>query len=336
MQSSLLRKIWNDNDETKIQDCIEEVYSNKGYDVKNFHQSDRRNEDGIDLLCKMDNEKIGFAVKIKPGKKDIDQLERFLSNKGIKKIYVYVDHPAKPFEKEIEKHKSEIEFWDWDKLHDELVLAPSTQYLIRYILQNPLVKNLSDVHYSLYKCRKAKYQNHKISSDELSDLWNIKDDAVKLRAILDHINRRWGEILMDKTEFDNKEYRSTLDTIFHELEIANEICGIKLKDSFKKFEEHYPNLLGLFWTSVGVRSHWRTFTHTLNCPIPEPEVKQFIRYTWLMPNHKDHIMNGFDSSLSYILLRLFEVSENVEDVIDSIFSNVSETYVLNREPAFFM
>ncbi len=336
MQSSLLsRKVWNEAEETVIQDCIEEVYSYKGYDVKNYHKSDRRNEDGIDILCTGDDEKIGFAVKKKPGKKDINQLERFLSNKNTKKIYVYVDHPAKPFEKKIEKYKSEIEFWDWDKLHNELILAPSTQYLIMYFLQNPLVMNLSDVHYSLYKCRKAKYQNQKLSCDELSDLWNIKDDAVKLRAILDHIHRRWGEILMDKTESDNTKYKSTLDTIFHELEIANEICGIKIKSSFKKFEEHYPNLLGSFWTSVGHRSHWRTFTHTLDS-LPEPEVKDFIRYTWLMPNHREHIMNGFDSSLSYILLRLFEVSKNIEDVIDSIFSGVSETYVLNREQACFL
>lgn len=335
MQSSLLRKVWNEADEIMIQDCIDEVFSKKGYSVKNFHKSDRRNENGIDLLCKRNDENIGFAVKKKPGKKDIDQLNRFLSNKNIKKIYVYVDHPAKPFEEEIEKHNGEIEFWDWAKLHDQLICAPSTKYLLMYFLQNSLLKNLSDVHCSLFKCRKTKYQNHKISRDELSDLWDIKDDAVKLRAILDHIHRRWGEILMDKTDFDNSEYKSTLESIFHELEIANEISGIKLKDSFKKFEDHYPNLLGLFWTSVGGRSHWRTFTNTLNGPLSEPEVKDFIRYTWLMPNHKDPIMNGFDSSLSYMLLRLFEVSKNIEDVIDSIFNNVSGTYVLNQEQDVF-
>jgi hypothetical protein len=141
---------------------------------------------------------------------------------------------------------------------------------------------------------------------------------------------------MGKTEFDNSDYISTLDTIFHELEIANEICGTKLKCSFKKFEEYYPNLLGLFWTSVGVRSHWRTFTHTLDRPLSEHEVRDFIKYAWLLPNHEDHVMNGFDSSLSYILLRLFEVSENIEDVIDSVFSNVSGTHVINRDQACFL
>jgi len=336
MQSPLSRKVWNQADETKIQDCIEEAFSNKEYYVKNFHMSDRRNEDGIDILCTKDTEKIGFAVKKKPGLKDIDQLEIFLTHKDIKKIYVYVDHPAKPFEKKIEEYKTEIEFWDWERLHNELILAPSTQYLIRYFLQNPLIQNLSKVHYSLYKCRKTKYQNHNISRDELSNFWDIKDDAVKLRAILDHINRRWGEILMVKTEFDYPEYLSTVDTIFHELEIANEICGIKLKESFKKFEEKYPSSLGLFWTTSAVRSHWRTFKQALDGLQPEPDANDFILNTWLMPRHTDHVMNGFDSSLSYILFRLFEVSENIEDVIDTIFSNVSDMHVLNQEQAIFL
>ncbi len=148
-------------------------------------------------------------MKKKPGKNDIDQLNKFLTNKGIRKIYVYVDHPAKPFEKEIEKHsKDEIDFWDWNKLHNELIQAPSTQYLIRCLLQNPLIESLFSVHYDLYNCRKAKYIKHETSHEELSDLWNIKDDTVKLRAILDHIHRRWGEILSRKPLRGNLESNS--------------------------------------------------------------------------------------------------------------------------------
>jgi hypothetical protein len=36
MKSSLSRKVWIEANETIIQDCIEEVYSNKGYYVKNL------------------------------------------------------------------------------------------------------------------------------------------------------------------------------------------------------------------------------------------------------------------------------------------------------------
>ena len=334
MQTPISRKVWNDLDEIQIQNCIEEAFLNKGYDVKNLHKSERRNEDGIDIICKNGAEKIGIAVKIKPRKGDIDQLKKFQTHKDIRKIYIYVDHPTTHFEKEIEKYnENEIEFWNWDRLHIELISSPSTQYLIKYLLQNPLLNNISNMHYSLYNCRNIKFHTHRTSHDELRDLWNIKDDAVKLRAILDHIHRRWGKILMEKTEFDNSEYKSTLDNIFHELEIVNEICGIKLKDSFIKFEKHYPYLLGLFWKSVGDRTHWRTFMHTLDSPLSETEVRDFIQYKWLMPDCNSSVMKSFYSSLLYILLHLFNVSKNVEDGIDSVFSIITETEVLNREQA---
>lgn len=322
VELSLSKKVWSNVDEVLIHECIEEAFLNKGYNVKNFHKSDRRNENGIDILCEINNQKIGFAVKKKPVKKDITQLDILLSNENIKKVYVYVDHPSKSFENHIEQiGTNHIEFWNWDQLHNELIMGPSIQYLRRYLLKNSLLENMSSVHKSLYKCRKSKYSRHNTSYDEMMDLWIIKDDIVKLRAILDHIHKRWGEILMNKTNFDFSEYNEILNTIFHELEIANNICGTKLKNSFIKFEEKHPTLLGLFWELVEPRSNWIPFTHILDSLKDQTDVNEFIEYSWLMP-HEANIMKGFYSSLYYILENLYEVSQKLEYGIDRVFESI--------------
>ena len=107
MNSSYLETIWEDFNESFVIKILEETYKKLDYSTTNFHNTERVHEEGIDLLCEKDSEKIALQVKIKPRKKDIEQFSQFLKHADDKKIvYVHIKPPTKHF-KEFIKSKRE-------------------------------------------------------------------------------------------------------------------------------------------------------------------------------------------------------------------------------------
>jgi len=201
MISPYPRKVWDKIEELGILDCIEEVYSRKKYSTKNFHRTDRRHEMGVDLLCKKDKEQIAFAVKKKPRKEDIEQLNSFIkTTKGMRRIYVYIDPPTRPFEDKLKKVQDCLEIWDSERLHKELVSGESPYYLRLYFSSHPIFENLTGSIRILHKTRRTDYVRHRFTTTEADALWLLKDNIVKLRSTLLQIYMRWTPILMTKTE----------------------------------------------------------------------------------------------------------------------------------------
>jgi len=80
MNSNYLEMIWEGFDESFIIKILERTYKKLDYSTTNFHENERVHEEGIDLLCEKDSEKIAIQVKIKPRKKDIKQFNQFLKS----------------------------------------------------------------------------------------------------------------------------------------------------------------------------------------------------------------------------------------------------------------
>jgi len=63
MESYYPLSAWKRSTEVDITECIQELYSKKGYKTKNFHQSDRIHEQGVDLECEKGSEKYYLLSK---------------------------------------------------------------------------------------------------------------------------------------------------------------------------------------------------------------------------------------------------------------------------------
>lgn len=327
MNDDYLRSIWKNFDETFIHDCLEEIYKKQGYQVKNFHKDDRVNEKGTDLECKKGNESIGIAVKKKPVKKDILQLKELSKNSVDKKIYVYSAPPTRPFENETEKHENII-FWDWIKLHEELVKYASKKYIIAYFSVHPLISNLFKIYQILYDCHDIAHIDHKPKYDEMEAIWNFKDDAVKLKATLDFIKDRWNKILMDKTESNTDENQELLQNIHIELQNINSKFGNSLFNTFEKLRDKYPNLLGNYWRLVSEITNWKNFT-SKSIKFGRKnrrELDHYILFDWILPDPENgkysYVMRGFYSILYYIIENTFEISKDIEDGVDWLFDSL--------------
>jgi len=68
---------WKEYSEIEILEILTMLFRERGFKVYNVHKTDRSGENGADLECSKTGEtgKILIAVKKKPGKSDIGQLE---------------------------------------------------------------------------------------------------------------------------------------------------------------------------------------------------------------------------------------------------------------------
>lgn len=328
MNDSYLISFWKTKEETFVHKCLEDIYKRKKFEVKNFHKHDRVNENGIDVLCEKDDISIGFAVKKKPRSSDKKQLDALSKNEVNKKIYIYLAPPTKIFKDKMKETKN-IEFWDWSKLHEELILNCSKDYLIGYFSVHPLIITYFKIFKIFFKNRHVKFKEIEIGYDENSIFWNIKDDAVKLKAVLDFLKSRWNSRLMNKTQYDKEEYLPILDEIHSDLDIINSKFGKELLNSFINIEKQYPYLLGKYWNLVSKRTEWKTFT-TICIHLFEKDNKlldYYIINNWILPSINNGkfagVMNQYYSTMNYFLENTYEISKDLEDGIDWLYSSLS-------------
>lgn len=321
MNDGYLQSIWKEFDETFAHDCIVEIYKKQGYNVKNFHKDDRKNENGVDVLCKKNRTNITFAVKKKPGTEDIKQLNQFEKNPEKIKSYIFLAPPTKPFENEMEKCKS-IEFWNWQRFHEELIRQGSRKYILAYFSVHPLFLNLYKIYKILYDHNAVKFIKHKLTGEEITVLWNIKDDTVKFKAVLDYVKDRWNIILMEKIDYDTTEYAKYIEEIHSELNDINSKFAKVLLASFQNLKQKFPHILGTYWDLASCRTNWKTFTSksVIIGKSGEIPLKKYIINDWVLPNLDDGkysgVMRNFYSTLYYLLENTFEIAKDLEDGVD--------------------
>lgn len=325
MDSMYLRSIWKFNDEQKAHICLEEVYSKKGFMVNNLHRDDRVHERGIDLLCTKNNSSFGFAVKKKPKKGDISQLKKLSeSDSLITKFYVYLDSPTRPFQ-EAMKSYANVHYLDWGKLHSLLVGSGSVNYTLLYFAAHRLYENLSAIYELLYKKRTTKFYQHVLSAEEKEFLWNIKDDAVKLKSILEYLQLDWRPKLMTRLDYDKTEWAGYITGLHSDLDKINTIAGKSLYSSFRTMSNKFPHLAAHYWELASYRTVWKDFTAEA-IKLGEGssnDLKEFIRYKWVIPTLEPSRRSSeygpcksVYSALWAIIESTYHIADDLEDGID--------------------
>ena len=327
MNSDYLEMIWEGFDESFIIKILERTYRKLDYSTTNFHENERVHEEGIDLLCEKDSEKIAIQVKIKPRKKDIKQFNQFLKSANDKKmVYVYVKSPTKFFKEFIESKKSDVEFWDTNKLHEFLIRNESIDYCCLFFSKHPLILSLLNAHKLIVQKRQTKYVKRKYTNEEITKLWAAKDNIVKIWAPLHFIYLKWNKILMSKIEKDESEFDDILNMIWEDLRIVYRIAGEKFVSSIEDLSEKYPDLIGLMWKLISQRTGWIEYTvYVDKCSLEESLF--FTLYYWICPlfnESKRANMCGFYSCMNYLLENFQRVAKDLEFAIDCVFEALTE------------
>ena len=324
MESEYPLRAWDRCTEDYIIQCLQELYSKKGYATKNFHADDRVHELGTDLECVKGEERIGFAVKKKPRKSDIKQLNAFA--KAVENkigIYVFINPPTRPFE-QFAQSLNHITFWNATRLHKEFVEGELPSYLCLLFSVHPIANTLTKTNEIIYTKRKTSYRKRKLTPQELDKLWVAKDNIVKMRSMLLNIYTRWAKKLMTKSIREPKEYQMLINEVFEELDLVNLLCGEKLISSFEEIADKHPDLFGLYWDNIRQRTNWIYFAVAVE-KVPLQQVSDFIRLWWVMPRLEKStlsVMRGFYSSVNYILENFHTVAKNLEDGIDWVFEDM--------------
>jgi len=321
-------KIWNGFGEDFVLDCIEKVYRKLDYSVTNFHKTDRIHENGVDILCKKDDEKIAIQAKIKPRQADIKQFILFEQNtRDNKAIYVYIKNPTKPFRDFVNTHTSNVEFWDANVLHKFLIENEFIEYYCLYFSMHPLILSLIKTHELIFRRRHTSYTKHRFTVEEIAKLWATKDNSVKVWVSLYFIYRKWNKILMAKTEKDIEEFESTLEAIFKDLDMAHSLSADKLVSSIEDLSEKHPDIIGLLWGLVSHRTNWITYTNYIDRSDSLKKSLFFTSYYWVCPlanESKKSNMSGFYSSMNYLLENFQEIAKNIEYGIDWVFDEMNK------------
>ncbi|MGA2308422.1 MAG: restriction endonuclease [Candidatus Bathyarchaeia archaeon] len=258
---------WKEYSEEEIQQTLSYLFKCKGYNVYNAHKADRRGEMGADLECTRpaEAEKILVSVKKKPQQKDILQLETLAKRDAKTKIYVYVEEPSASFKEAMSK-KSEISFWDSEKLTSETFRTDLRFYLF-LIIENNIERTSYRITFSFCKLYfdlekgKMKIQEPAEGDVEMMNLlWNAKDRSASL-----HKSLRTLQEIYENTYLTSVDYRETESIVNGFLKgLFNlHINSLKpLEILFKEFMTKYPNNFAQFCLQTKDRSNWVFFfTH---------------------------------------------------------------------------
>ncbi|MHA1748909.1 MAG: hypothetical protein ACTSYF_09760, partial [Promethearchaeota archaeon] len=161
--------LWDKYSEDEIRNIIKIHYKWRGYKIIDLHESDRRGERGADLVVwkPSEAEKIAIAIKIKPKKQDIYQLEELSKREEKEKKYIFIKDPATDFYSKMKSFDNVVDFWDNEKLLYEissstpdLALKITTQNHPLYYFIWKIIVKLLDLH------REYLYNKPTINKDE--------------------------------------------------------------------------------------------------------------------------------------------------------------------------
>lgn len=248
---------WNKYSEEEIHTIICLLYQSLDYHIRNLHKADRANEKGADIVVEKGEEKIAIAVKIKPTKKDRDQVIDLSNREELKKIYIYIQTPTDKFQDFILEFKEKIEFWDYKKLND--FFREKHPYFMANIIfdESELHHELEQVKFLLFYlrevCSKLKKEPiKKLNKNDFLILWRLKDVAVTLYKT----NELFSPLLKTPMNFKNDKFNEHFVELFLDY---LEMMYTHFNLFTKHFLEFYQNNKSLVHNGVirGITtSHW--------------------------------------------------------------------------------
>lgn len=318
---------WDVYSEEEIQEVLAHLFSLKGYRVYNIHKSDRSREKGADLECikNAESEKVLIAVKKKPSKDDINQLNELRKRFESTKIYVYAEPPSAAFFKEMSSDKENVSYWDSDKLTYELFNYDLRLYLFM-IIENYILKESYNFNYNFITYYrdvkdgdKDKVSVTKLNYDMLKLLWNIKDRSVSTHKSLRLLQDLYDQTIpLDVNEIGKMQLINGFLSSLFKLKTNSILPLIKL---LRDFMEKYPNNFTRFCIETEHRSNWLHLSNHYPKLTPRNIISSFRKKRNESSNYEP-VTNYVNEDLAYLLGDISRILSDwpfwMEDTVDDL------------------
>ena len=330
---------WNKYSEDEIRNILKIHYDEMGYIVNDLHKADRRGEKGADLIIfkKNEAEKTAIAIKIKPKKSDLYQLNELSEREEKHKKYIYVKTPATDFYDKIPKYDKKVDFWDSEKLTYEIssnnirlaiwLAAANHPLILRITRMNCILLNI------YYKYRNKEKFNGKGKTDSalLQNMWRLKDDISNLNKSFSLLHKIFGSGITKDSRYklNPNSPLSILETILDELDDSVHEPDVYLSDIIKKYGIMVRNVIEKTYG----RSNWGQYLNFGFSFIPNKTSTEL--YDDLIPKNKrtslfkykidyDFDKHYFDPNDAFVSLfgSLHAEIDSIEYFIDNIFELV--------------
>jgi len=267
---------WEKYSEDELRKIIKVYYKERGFNVDDLHEADRRGEKGADLIVykPSESEKIAIALKVKPKKSDIYQLQELGNRTERQKKYIYIETPATDFYFAMDKHKN-VDFWDSKKLEYEISSGHPSVALWIIVSNSPLFACIAQIEHSLRLVRLKWDNKEKFEGKDLSDpnfyreIWRLKDDFSSLHKSL--------RLLQGIFEYDLERIESlpierqnyTLEHILNYMgcstySVENIVQIADLYSHFSKFIKEYGKMVSSVVEGTHDRSNWFYYINGLD------------------------------------------------------------------------
>jgi hypothetical protein len=325
---------WKLYSESEILEILTDLFREKGYEVYNIHKTDRRGENGIDMECTKtaENQKVTIAVKKKPNKNDIGQLQEFVKRPSATKIYIYIEEPTTDFKKAMEELKNRVSFWNAEVLTREVFCTDSRFYMF-LILENSFMRPVYRIVLSFFKVYfKVEKQisidkPSEATSEMLNLLWAAKDRSASLHKSLRTLQLMFER--MDIGDIGEETKDAMISSFLLSLENLKFENLDQLESLFSEFLEKYPANFEQFCKQTKGRSNWTMWATTVPTLSPnvitkylEKERESVKRWDEFVKKHKPKECKP--ESVSELLGDISQILANevdfFEDAVDDLFS----------------
>jgi hypothetical protein len=299
-----------DPSEDALRTWLKEAYCNRGFDSYDWHENERRNENGVDVDFTKTGCKIAMQVKISPVKKDIPQMEKLARAEGNERIYIYWNLPTKEFQEKTKE--TDIKTFTHDELVRLLIESRSIGFLTWYFGQNPAVQNMIECFATFYEC--AQIPSRAYQKQDIGYAWRLKSSSVKAKTDIEFIKNYLAKTLAGQT---------TNDRAIELTEQAFVMISVMKQDTYellqivKTVQKEAPHLLRLLVDYAGPRTTWINLHSSVKNASAE-ETKNTIS-NWLLVEEHTSAFTSVFTWLIWTLDSLYDKLGMVSQFVDSIF-----------------
>ncbi len=284
-------------DEDALQGWLEEAYVNQGYSCYNWHKMERVNEKGIDIECESTKEKVLLAVKIRPKKEDIEQLQKFSEISTARKIYVHWSPPTRDFQKQLDR--GSVEPLTDGALKKFLVVHASVGYMKWRFIKTTTLRLITNSISEIYECEHV--PNRQFASHDFAPIWKLKSAAVKIKADIRLTKNYFGDIIFREKEAS--EAARITDSALDLIDMM-EADAKEFYDIVSRTRKEAPHILRAFIDKISPRTGGKELHSSMQ--LIETARKTARIEDWLIEDKEAH---KFLSALSWLSMTL----ENLED-----------------------
>lgn len=330
MPSSYWEEVILGIDEVQLQDLLTEVYTNKGWQVKNMHRVDPKSENGADLELRKVTKKILVAVKEKPKTSDIDQLKRLWQRRSeAELVYAYSKPSTGGFATEAERLSEDIKFLHGKELHDFLIEGESITYLQSIFEIHPLIQEYAEALSMVWSCKHIEIPEKSTRKDFLN-LYSLKQAVLKKRAAVNVFSLKYDEYVNSLIVKDSEEFPKILDEIISNLNLVQRFAGVSLFETFAEVARTTPQLFARLWNIISQRTYWGDYARETGKLSNTQDVSEFTAKYWILPSSKaigeaktlSGNAIGFLSGLSDILKSLSRSLRDIDVAVDWLWANI--------------